>query len=179
MSDKLYCKVINGNQVSEPLPLPICYNNISNFFALDDVSVSDLSWAGYTGEGFWLTTFDTKPDYSVDQRLTIDYTLNPTNKTCHVSYKVENMIASDLDVRKENLRQQIRVIRDRYLSLTDFTQISDVPFSSQVKAEFAAFRQQLRDLPSANDPSSITWPSIPNSVNINLPPFPPVPTYKI
>jgi hypothetical protein len=54
----------------------------------------------------------------------------------------------------------------------------DVPFSSQVKAEFATFRQQLRDLPNVNDPTTIVWPSIPTSVNINLLPFPPVPSYK-
>jgi hypothetical protein len=70
------------------------------------------------------------------------------------------------------------MIRDRYLTLTYITQLLDVPFSSQTKAEFATFRQQLRDLPNIDDPTTIIWPTIPTSVSINLLPFPPVPSYK-
>jgi len=97
---------------------------------------------------------------------------------CNVTYTIKTLTAQELSERVEVLRSQIRMIRDRYLSLTDFTQLSDVPFSTQAKSEFATFRQQLRDLPNTSDPTTIIWPSIPTLVNINLPPFPPVPTYR-
>lgn len=167
--------------VSGPNSLPDIFGNTSGFNHLETNApelLPDLTWQGNPDQGFWLVKFDDKPNYSVNQKLTTNYTLDATTKTGRVSYTIENLPSDEYDSRKENLRQQIRIIRDRYLSLTDFTQISDVPFSAQIKAEFATFRQQLRDLPNVNDPSSITWPTIPTSVNINLPPFPQIPTYK-
>jgi len=172
----------NFSIISGPSPLPEVFGSTSGFNHLETNApelLCDLSWQENPNMGFWLVKFDDKPNYSINQKLNTNNTLDPVTKTGRVSYSIQTLPSTELDSRKENIRQQIRSIRDRYLSLTDFTQLLDVPFSSQVKAEFATFRQQLRDLPSVDDPSSITWPTIPTSVNINLPPFPPVPSYKI
>ena len=168
--------------IQGPMQLPDNFGPTSGFNILEENSpelLSDLTWQGNSNLGFWKANFDTKPDYNISQSLVPNNSLNINTKTCKVTYTIKTLASQELSERIGVLKSQIRMIRDRYLSLTDFTQLSDVPFSSQIKIEVATFRQQLRDLPNVSDPSTITWPVIPTSININLPPFPPTPTYKI
>lgn len=54
---------------------------------------------------------------------------------------------------------EIRNTRARLISTTDWTQTADSPLSAEKKAEFAAYRQALRDLPQSTDnPDDIVWP---------------------
>jgi len=176
-------KVDNQNYfiIQGPTQLPDTFGPTSGFNILEDNApelLPDLTWQQNPNLGFWKAIFDVEPDYNISQSLVPTNKLNITDKTCSVSYTLQSLSDVELTQRKNILKSQIRMVRDRYLSLTDFTQLLDVPFSSQTKAEFATFRQLLRDLPNIGDPTTIIWPSIPTSVNINLLPFPPVPSYK-
>lgn len=52
--------------------------------------------------------------------------------------------------------------RNRLLAETDWTQLPDVPLSAEKKAEWAVYRQALRDLPAqAGFPATINWPAVP------------------
>ncbi|MCS6133990.1 hypothetical protein G3496_03505 [Shewanella baltica] len=54
---------------------------------------------------------------------------------------------------------EIRKYRDYLMANTDYTQMSDNPLSIEKKAEFAKYRQALRDLPASTDnPDEILWP---------------------
>ncbi|WDD98373.1 tail fiber assembly protein [Thalassomonas actiniarum] len=54
---------------------------------------------------------------------------------------------------------RIRTKRDALMAATDWTQIADSPLSAEKKAEFAQYRQALRDLPqSTANPDDIAWP---------------------
>ncbi|MCS6237148.1 hypothetical protein G3495_18840 [Shewanella baltica] len=55
--------------------------------------------------------------------------------------------------------REVRRMRDALITETDYTQMSDNPLSVEKKAEFAAYRQALRDLPQSTDnPDEIVWP---------------------
>ncbi|MCS6257474.1 tail fiber assembly protein [Shewanella baltica] len=55
--------------------------------------------------------------------------------------------------------REVRRMRDALITQTDYTQIPDNPLSVEKKAEFAAYRQALRDLPQSTDnPDEIVWP---------------------
>ena len=58
-----------------------------------------------------------------------------------------------------------RGIRDGLLTATDWTQIADAPLdvgSPTKRAEFATYRQELRDLPTTYpDYSTVVWPTKP------------------
>lgn len=60
---------------------------------------------------------------------------------------------------------KIRVIRDQRNALlfaSDWTQTLDAPLTSEKKAEWAAYRQQLRDMMvNIEDPDLIVFPSQP------------------
>ena len=52
--------------------------------------------------------------------------------------------------------------RDMLLIHSDWTQLADAPLSADKKAEWATYRQALRDLPaSITDWSDITYPTEP------------------
>jgi len=67
-----------------------------------------------------------------------------------------------------SLQGLIRVVRDRLLKETDFTQLVDCPLSNDKKAEFVTYRQTLRDLPTAQNidamqsQSEVVWPTKPS-----------------
>ncbi len=62
--------------------------------------------------------------------------------------------------------RDVRNIRDFYLTASDWTQMSDSPLTDAKKAEWAAYRQALRDMPTSNasvtDKSEVTWPVKPS-----------------
>jgi hypothetical protein len=176
--EKQYVLVVNDKIVSSPAPLPTSYKNISNIFVLPDDQLADLSWSG-NNEGFWLMTSDPLPSITIEQKIETTYSLDVQNKTCHQTYTVVNVTPSEEEIRKNRIKSNIRMIRDQYLVITDFTQLSDSPISDAAKLDFKNFRQQLRTILDIPDVTQAVWPTIPTSApNISIPPFPPMPSFN-
>lgn len=57
--------------------------------------------------------------------------------------------------------KMIRAMRDQKLQESDWTQLPDVPFTAEQRAEWATYRQALRDVTAQPDPFTITWPEPP------------------
>tara|TARA_R100001163_G_C5063154_1_gene200388 strand:- start:786 stop:1007 length:222 start_codon:yes stop_codon:yes gene_type:complete len=64
-----------------------------------------------------------------------------------------------------NFLQDLRNTRDIFLKESDWTQVPDSPLSDSKKAEWATYRQTLRDMPgtysSETDPLKVVWPDKP------------------
>lgn len=59
--------------------------------------------------------------------------------------------------------KRIRFLRNRLLAESDWTQLPDSPFTTEKKAEWATYRQQLRDISSASGfPMTIELPQKPS-----------------
>lgn len=72
---------------------------------------------------------------------------------------VENPDDNKLDIAFQSLR----TLRNSKLVACDWTQFIDSPLSPEKKAEWAQYRQQLRDLPAnTTDPTNVTWPAPPS-----------------
>ena len=67
---------------------------------------------------------------------------------------------NELESRLESqLPQEVREKRNHFLKNSDWTQVSDAPVD---QAEWATYRQALRDIPSqAGFPNEVTWPTEP------------------
>lgn len=66
----------------------------------------------------------------------------------------------EMEQRKITKSAEVRKRRNRLLSETDYSQISDFQGSEAEKLNFAQFRQQLRDLPQQEGfPFSYVWPN--------------------
>lgn len=57
--------------------------------------------------------------------------------------------------------QEIRAERNQRLTDCDWTQLSDNPLPDAQKADWANYRQALRDITEQTDPFNITWPVAP------------------
>lgn len=58
----------------------------------------------------------------------------------------------------------VRAQRDALLSASDYTQLPDMPLSTEIRAAWASYRQALRDLPGTYaDASEIAWPVAPGA----------------
>jgi hypothetical protein len=68
------------------------------------------------------------------------------------------------DAKEERLWAALRSERNAKLSACDWTQVADAPLTTEKKAEWAAYRQDLRDLPEETaDPASPSWPAEPSA----------------
>lgn len=62
----------------------------------------------------------------------------------------------------EELWTILRARRDRLLKDSDWTQMQDSPLLPESKAAWAAYRQELRNVPEqVNAPQTVTWPDAP------------------
>lgn len=56
----------------------------------------------------------------------------------------------------------VRAKRDRLLQQSDWAALPDVPLTTEKRAEWAVYRQALRDVTLQEDPFNITWPIQPS-----------------
>jgi hypothetical protein len=83
-----------------------------------------------------------------------------------VKFDAENLLMQlrALDVNNQNSEKIVRLVRDQLLNHTDWTQAADVPLTDTVKQNFAAYRQDLRDITSDPDyPDNVTFPPMPST----------------
>ena len=74
--------------------------------------------------------------------------------------EIASKISSETTISKE---LEFKGQRDSLLYSSDWTQLADSPLSSTKKAEWATYRQALRDLPaSTSDYDTVTWPTQPS-----------------
>jgi hypothetical protein len=64
-----------------------------------------------------------------------------------------------------NLQRELRLARNSILFSTDWTQANDVPLTTEQKEQWAAYRQELRNLPQNNQTvtslDQVVWPQPP------------------
>ena len=76
------------------------------------------------------------------------------------AWLVTSASTEEMEQRKIIKSAEVRRRRNRLLSETDYSQISDFQGSEAEKLNFAQFRQQLRDLPQQEGfPFSYVWPN--------------------
>ena len=72
--------------------------------------------------------------------------------------------ADDWAAEEASQWANIRAQRNRMIAACDWTQLSDSPLTAEKRAEWAAYRQALRDITNQADPFNIVWPDDPNVV---------------
>lgn len=70
-------------------------------------------------------------------------------------------------LNSERFIAEVRRERNQRLYECDWTQINDAPITDEVKAQWAAYRQMLREVPAENSDTysleSVNWPSKPDA----------------
>ena len=122
------------------------------------------------------TSFSPNTDLSDWNIFPVKQTQRPNDLTKHYVEEVvydeinqvwfNNWIGSDKTPEEitqltENKWSEVRFVRNQYLSECDWTQLSDSPLSTEQKAEWVTYRQELRDVTLQTDPFNIIWPTKP------------------
>jgi len=78
--------------------------------------------------------------------------------------QVESLSAEEIQAAKDSAMAQLRSTRNQLLTACDWTQMADCTIPK--KAEWATYRQTLRDFPSAvpDARAAVTWPNNPDYV---------------
>ncbi|MCC2602539.1 tail fiber assembly protein [Sphingopyxis yananensis] len=67
----------------------------------------------------------------------------------------------------DELAHAMRSQRNQRLLTSDYVMMADYPLTDDQRAAWAAYRQQLRDLPETiTDPAAITWPVAPTGESL-------------
>lgn len=113
--------------------------------------------------------YDNPPEYDwITQRL-IKGVFEPIENSPYYQflYTIEELTPEEIAINQEKKRQldwiPFREQRDQLLRNSDWTQIGDYSLiSAEEKALWAAYRQELRDLPETYPNSAdIVWPDVP------------------
>ena len=68
-----------------------------------------------------------------------------TNKVMKLFRYFQIQENSKYEPTEDELKSQVRMIRNIYLQQCDFTQLTDAPFTEEEKAEYSEYRKYLRD----------------------------------
>ena len=101
---------------------------------------------------------------------TVDYTQNVVegipvlqNGVWVQAWDVSNASDTEVAARVDAQWSLVRDERNAKLASCDWTQLSDAPLSNTQTAEWATYRQALRDITTQSDPFNIVWPSEPGA----------------
>lgn len=77
--------------------------------------------------------------------IEIGMTLMDVEQAYNGNWYVKGYAPIEPELTEDELKERVRIVRNRYLQDTDFTQLNDAPFTSEQKLQYAQYRQYLRD----------------------------------
>jgi hypothetical protein len=152
----MYAHVKEDGSVDYLGGLPKKWGNVSGLHLSngDDAYLKTLGW---------LPLVETNVTPGVNQTFDTDVVTAEEDRVTLV-HRVRDMTAEEIAERDESYMSHLREQRDQKLVDSDWTQASDYtsPLADDKKAEWATYRQALRDLPeNTDDPATPTWPEKP------------------
>ncbi len=149
-----------GNPVSKD---PILEANFRQLKA-ENSYVDPLTVVAVRDSGYALYKRTTQPTPSGTYKIVEEQ--NPSLNADGIWYQVwaERDMTDAEKTEIDTIQAQLnREQRDIYLVNADFSQLEDTGFSASKKAEWATYRQALRDIPTSSGwPHNVTWPTKPS-----------------
>jgi hypothetical protein len=111
--------------------------------------------------GMFRVFFSTQPTFDESSQVLTEGVpvFNSDDARWEQTWSVRDMTAEEIANRTEQQGQQVRDQRNQKLSSSDWTQVIDAPVDQDA---WAAYRQELRDIPSqVGFPWDVIWPTEP------------------
>jgi len=148
-----YILVQNEQIIGRPRPLPVSWENISNFHVFDNQTLKQYGWYPYR---FVETQKNENQyydgsDFVIEENEVVEY------------QKVRNKTEQEITEEIESMWRSIRDRRNVFLTESDWTQLPDSPLTNQKQTEWQIYRQSLRDITTQLNPFSIEWPTPPEA----------------
>lgn len=152
----MHAEVHHGAVVKVWSSLPLAWGNISGFHLLTAEQLLDLTWAGAAGVSFVPVV---EQPYPSDCRCC--YVISGPTYTFDAQTSTAQQVWTVTAKPDADAWSCLRSQRNGKLRATDWTQLADSPLTSERKAEYAQYRQALRDLTLQPDPKTVIWPTEP------------------
>ena len=148
----MYAHVKEDGSVDYLGALPKKWGNVSGLH----LSSGDDDYLKTIG---WLPLVETDATPGVNQTFDTDVITAEEDRVTLV-HRVRDMTAEEIVERDESYMSHLREQRNEHLVYSDWTQAPDhsSPLTDAKKAEWATYRQSLRDLPTTAD--MIAWPNV-------------------
>lgn len=117
--------------------------------------------AEYNAQGWYDLEPTPQPAIDINAYARHEVYLDPEN-IARYRWTVTLKTGNDLAQATRDKWQIIRVDRTSMLISSDFTQVADAPITAEKRAEWATYRQALRDITTQTDPFTIVWPASPD-----------------
>lgn len=117
----------------------------------------------YNAEGIFDLEPNAGPESDLDMVVTHKLYLDSEN-IARYEWTKTRKTGAELDAALQEKWVLVRFTRNKLLTDTDYTQLQDSPFSQEERVAWAAYRSQLRDITSQQDPFNIVWPTNPLGV---------------
>jgi hypothetical protein len=121
----------------------------------------------YNAQGWYDLEPTGSPAIDFNQILTREVYLDSDN-IAHYNWVVTLKTGDELSIAIRDKWRMIRTERTQMLASTDFTQVADCPITAEKRAEWATYRQALRDITTQADPFNLTWPASPDGRVIQI-----------
>jgi hypothetical protein len=128
---------------------------------LDNMTPEDVLACGYY-------PFEPVPGPFVDYDHTAVFEYILTENIVRMVWTVTKKTGNELRDAERLKWDEIRTERNRLLDGSDFTRLDDAPITSEKRAEWATYRQALRDITLQTNPFAIVWPTDPNYRTKNI-----------
>ena len=148
----MYAKLNNGQLQKYPYTLGMLRKDNHNV-SFPKVMTDEI----FAQFGVVRVTSTPRPEY--DHTKEFNVTAEQVNGAWVEKWVATDVSAEEIAQRTENQANNVRSERNQKLSQSDWTQVADSPLTDAKKAEWATYRQALRDLPST-DP--IVFPTEPS-----------------
>ena len=145
-----YAELYNLEIVQIHYELPTAWKNLSYPNALSDLELSDMSWSGNAGYAFY-------PYIEVTPEWNQFYTLSPVVNVVDAEAKTVTGTITATPIPDADAWVLVRRLRNSRLTACDWTQLPDSPLTTEKKAEWAVYRQALRDITTQENPREIVW----------------------
>jgi len=145
-----YAELYNLEIVQIHNELPTAWKNLSYPNALSDSELSDMSWSGNVGYAFYPYT-EIIPDSNQF------YPLSNVVNVVDAEAKTVTGTRTATPISDADAWLIVRTMRNSELTATDWTQLPDSPLTTEKKAEWAVYRQALRDITTQENPREIVW----------------------
>jgi hypothetical protein len=117
--------------------------------------------AEYNAQGWYDFEPTPQPQIDLNAYTTKEVYLDAEN-VARYRWTVTLKTGNDLAQATRDKWMIIRTDRTVLLANSDFTQVADAPITPEKRAEWATYRQALRDITTQTDPFNITWPASPD-----------------
>ena len=145
-----YAELYNLEIVQIHNELPTAWKNLSYPNALSDLELSDMAWSGNAGYAFY-------PYIEVTPEWSPFYTLSSVVNAVDAEAKTVTGTITATPIPDADAWVLVRRLRNSRLTACDWTQLPDSPLTTEKKAEWAVYRQALRDITTQENPREIVW----------------------